>query len=260
MRWSRLRADPRSPRPQSAPRLAALGAFLVAGRPGYRRRSASEGRPVELAVDEHPLLDLGAIRATFPQPFGELPSPPELLALLSLEAKAPLQREEAIKGAVRDLFRHGGYKPTGRGKPASEYLVKAVGDGRLGTINRAVDVCNVVSLHSGLPISVVDLGRTQGAIRIGLAPPETEYVFNAGGQTIKFVGLVCVSDEVGPCANGVKDSQRTKTSEESREALSLIWGTTALPGRTRATVAWYAQLLREFGAEVELVREGLEPA
>jgi DNA/RNA-binding domain of Phe-tRNA-synthetase-like protein len=211
---------------------------------------------MELIVEEHPLLDLGAIRATFPEPLGQLPSSPELLALLSLEASAPLEREDAIKGAVRDLFRHGGYKPTGRGKPASEYLIKAVGNGRLGTINRAVDACNVVSLHSGLPISVVDLGRTQGAIRIGLAPPETEYVFNPGGQTIKFAGLVCVSDELGPCANGVKDSQRTKTSDESTETLSLIWGTSELSGRTRATVAWYVELLREQGAEVEVVRAG----
>jgi len=211
---------------------------------------------MELIVEEHPLLDLGAIRATFPQPLGLLPSPPELLALLSLEASAPLQREDSVKKAVRDLLRHGGYKPTGRGKPASEYLVKAVGDGRLGTINRAVDACNVISLHSGLPISVVDLGRARGAIRVGLAPPETEYVFNPGGQTIKFAGLVCASDEEGPCANGVKDSQRTKTDDESTTTLSLIWGTQDLPGRTQATVAWYAALLREHGGEVEVLRAG----
>jgi len=211
---------------------------------------------MELIVEEHPLLDLGAIRATFPRPLGELPSPPELLALLSLEAEAPLEREDAVKGAVRDLLRHGGYKPTGRGKPASEYLVKAVADGRLGTINRAVDLCNVVSLHSGLPISMVDLGRVQGALRVGLAPPGTEYVFNTGGQTIKFAGLLCLSDAEGPCANGVKDSQRTKTDEGSTTTLSLIWGTQGLPGRTQATVAWYAELLRRYGAEVEVIRPG----
>ncbi len=30
---------------------------------------------------------------------------------------------------MRKLLRHGGYKPTGRGKPASEYLVRAAGEG-----------------------------------------------------------------------------------------------------------------------------------
>ena len=60
---------------------------------------------------------------------------------------------------VRNLLRHGGFKPSGRSKPASEYLISAVEKGRLGSINAAVDCCNVASLHSGLPISVVDVGR-----------------------------------------------------------------------------------------------------
>ena len=45
--------------------------------------------------------------------------------LFALEADAPLQRVEQVRQDVRDLLRHGGYKPTGRGKPASEYLVRA---------------------------------------------------------------------------------------------------------------------------------------
>ena len=66
---------------------------------------------------------------------------------------------EARRKAGRDVLRNGKYKPTGRGKPAAEYLVRAAGEGKLGSINLAVDLCNVVSLHSGLPISVVDLDR-----------------------------------------------------------------------------------------------------
>ena len=74
-----------------------------------------------------------------------------------------------IKTQIRDLLRHGGFKPSGRSKPASEYLVSAVQKGRLDTINPAVDCCNVASLHSGLPISVVDIGRGTGPWRIGIA-------------------------------------------------------------------------------------------
>ena len=33
---------------------------------------------------------------------------------------------------MRELLRYGGYKPTGRGKPASEYLVRAAGEGHPG--------------------------------------------------------------------------------------------------------------------------------
>ena len=35
----------------------------------------------------------------------------------------------ALKAAVRDLLRFGAYKPTGRGKPASEYLLNAAAEG-----------------------------------------------------------------------------------------------------------------------------------
>ncbi len=60
-------------------------------------------------------------------PLAQLASPSWLTALLGAEADAPLAREEETRRAVRDLLRHGGYKPTGRGKPASEYLVRAAG-------------------------------------------------------------------------------------------------------------------------------------
>lgn len=211
---------------------------------------------LELSVDEHPLLDLGALITTFPQPLGARPSSAELLARLSLEAESPFARSEEVRAQVRDLFRHGGYKPTGRGKPASEYLVKAVGAGKLGAINVAVDACNVVSLHSGLPISVVDLDRVEGALRVGLAAADAEYVFNASGQTIKLGGLLCLCDGRGPCANGVKDSQRTKTHPASTRTLSLVWGTRAQPGRTAAAVEWYRELLGAEGAAVEVLLSG----
>src|SRR5262249_24887637 len=157
----------------------------------------------------HPLLDLRAFVTTSPQPLGELSSPPSLLALLALDAPAPLHSDDAVREAVRQLLRHGGFKPTGRSKPASEYLIRADGEGKLTAINLAVDTCNGVSLHSGLPISVVDLDRARPPFRVGLAPDDAHYVFNASGQTIDVGGLLCLFDAEGPCANAVKDAQRT---------------------------------------------------
>jgi len=209
--------------------------------------------PAPLSLDPHPLLEAGVLVARFPAPLGELPTPSWLRALLDLEPDdpVPLARDESVRKAARDLLRHGGYKPTGRGKPASEYLVRAVDEGKLGSINAAVDVCNVVSLHSGLPISVVDLDRAQAPLRIGLGAPGEAYVFNAAGQEIAVAGLLGLRDAQGPCANGVKDSQRTKTHPGSTRVLTVIWGTHALAGRTAAAVAWYRQLLERVGAAVE---------
>jgi DNA/RNA-binding domain of Phe-tRNA-synthetase-like protein len=202
-----------------------------------------------LTIEPHPLLDLRAFIATFPRSLGETLSPSELQALLNLEAPAPLRSNDDVRERVRQLLRHGGFKPTGRSKPASEYLLRAVGSGQLASINLAVDACNVVSLHSGLPISVVDLDRAREPFRVGIAPAGSTYVFNASGQTIDVGGLLCLFDAEGPCGNAVKDAQRTKTSDGTRRTLSLIWGTVALPGRAEQTETWYRSLLEQHGAE-----------
>jgi DNA/RNA-binding domain of Phe-tRNA-synthetase-like protein len=206
-----------------------------------------------LTIDPHPLLDAAAFTTTFPAPLGEIATPASVREFASLDAKAPLSSDEAVRAAVRDLLRHGGYKPTGRGKPSSEYLVRAVGEGALGAINLVVDACNVVSLHSGLPISVVDLDRATPPFRIGIAKPGEKYVFNASGQEIDVSGLVCLFDALGPSANGVKDSQRTKTHAGTLRTLSVVWGTRALPGRAREAAAWYRRLVEEAGATTEAV-------
>ena len=204
-----------------------------------------------ISLDPHPTLLCGIFTTEFPEPLGRIPSPPYLTELLALNAPAPLERDEEARKKIRDLLRHGGYKPTGRGKPASEYLVRAAGEGALSSINAAVDACNAVSLHSSLPISLVDLDRARPPFRIAIAPEGESYVFNASGQTIDLGGLLCLFDAEGPCANAVKDSQRTKTSEETRRTLSVVWGRRDLASRLEAAVAWYRELLERLGARTE---------
>ena len=204
-----------------------------------------------LTVDPHPLLDLRAFFTEFPAPLSELSSGPELEALFSLDAMAPLKSDDGVRRAVRDLLRKGGFKPTGRNKPASEYLIRAVGEGALSSINLAVDACNAVSLHSGLPISVVDLDRAAPPLRVAVAEKGATYVFNPTGQSIDVGGLICLHDANGPCANAVKDAQRTKTDGATRRTLTLIWGTNALEGRSGETEEWYRGLLERHGADTE---------
>jgi DNA/RNA-binding domain of Phe-tRNA-synthetase-like protein len=204
-----------------------------------------------ITVDPHPLLEVAAFVTTFPAPLGGLPKSEELTGLLSLAAPAPFRSDDAARGAIRDLLRQGGYKPTGRGKPASEYLIRAATDGALGSINPAVDACNAVSLHSGIPISVIDLDRARAPLRVGVAPAGARYVFNASGQEIDLEGLLCVFDADGPCANAVKDAQRTKTHDGTVRTLSVLWGTRALAGRAEKAAAWYRELLAAIGATTE---------
>jgi DNA/RNA-binding domain of Phe-tRNA-synthetase-like protein len=206
-----------------------------------------------LTLAPHPLLDLAAFVTRFPAPLGERSTPPDVLDLLRPGAPAPMQSSDEVRAAVRDMLRHGGFKPTGRSKPASEYLLRAAAEGKLSAINPAVDTGNAVSLHSGLPISVVDPSALEPPLGVAVAAPASSFVFNHAGQVIDVSGLVCLHDGKGPCANAVKDAQRSKTSQATTRTISLIWGTRALPGRSRATLDWYVELSRGLGASVEVL-------
>lgn len=202
----------------------------------------------QLRIAPHPLLDVVAFAIELPRPLERCPSPPELVATLALDAPAPFRSDELVRKAVRDLLRHGGYKPTGRGKPASEYLLGAATERTMPVINLVVDACNAASLHSGLPISVVDLDRASAPLSVSVQPEGASYVFNASGQVIDLAGLVCLCDAEGPCANGVKDAQRTKTHSGTTSALAIVWGTRALEGRALATARYFRSLLEPSGA------------
>lgn len=206
-----------------------------------------------LTVDPHPLLEIAAFTTTFPAPLGSLPVSEELGKLLAHDAAAPLRSDDAVRAAIRALLRHGGYKPTGRGKPASEYLMRAAAEGSIASINAAVDACNVVSLHSGLPISVVDRDRARPPLRVAVAPAGARYVFNASGQEIDIGGLLSVFDADGPCATAVKDSQRTKTHAQTSRTVSVIWGTRDLSNRVAEAATWYRELLGGLNAQTELL-------
>jgi hypothetical protein len=219
-----------------------------------RARGGSRGsyaRGVMPTFDAHPLLVPAAFVTRFPRPLAECTTPPEVLAVLGGEGAAPVDEPtDALRGAVRDLLRVGGYKPTGRGKPSSEYLARAVGEGALSSINVAVDVCNAVSLRSGFPISVVDTAKAARPWRVGIVEGGS-YVFNPSGQELRLDGLLALHDAEAPCANAVKDAQRTKTDGTTRETLTVVWAPRGHEARLGATLEWYQSLLESAEAEVE---------
>ncbi len=196
-------------------------------------------------VASHPLLDVGAFVTQFARPLGQL-------AAFDPGVTPPFTSDDTVRAEIRALLRQGGFKPAGRSKPASEYLVAAHAEGRFPAINAAVDACNVASLWSGLPISLVDLDRAVGDLAIRVCPAGTSYVFNPSGQVIDASGLLAVFDAEGPTGTPVKDAQRTKTHEGTRRTLSVVWGSKQLPGRTARATAWYRELVATIaGATVE---------
>ncbi len=157
---------------------------------------------------------------------------PELDAAVAMLVARRREQEfpsAELKTAVRDLLRSRGYKPSGRGKPASEYLAGTARKDAFPRIGALVDAANLYSLLTGLPISLIDLdaARASGAsleIRTGVAGES--YVFNGSGQEIELTGLICLAQVGGPpIANPVKDSLATRTGPETRNVLAVIYAT-----------------------------------
>jgi DNA/RNA-binding domain of Phe-tRNA-synthetase-like protein len=152
--------------------------------------------------------------------------------------------------AVRDVLRHGKYKPTGRGKPASEYLLNAAREERFPRLGTLVDINNLISLRSRLPISLIDLERAAATgflIRHGR--PGESYVFNRAGQRIDLEDLLLVArlPEDRPCANAVKDSMETRLTERSRDVMAVIYAPPALHDELAEAAAQFGRALGTWG-------------
>lgn len=207
---------------------------------------------VTLSVAPHPLLCLRGLVVEFAAPLGAAAAAGTDPLTVAVPVDLPAA-DDAVRARIRDLLRHGGFKPTGRSKPSSEYLLRAVAEGKWPAINAAVDVGNLVSLRSGIPISVVDLDRVQPPLRVAVAPLGSAFAFNASGQVIDVGGLLGLADAGGPCANPVKDAQRSKTDAATRRVLVVLWGHIDDAGRVDAATRWAEELLRAVadGSRVE---------
>jgi len=150
-------------------------------------------------------------------------------ALVARRASQELDpREEALRLGSRDMLRNGKYKPTGRGKPASEYLLRVARQGAFPRINGPVDANNLVSLEACVPISLWDLdlaGARELEVRLGREGEH--HVFNLSGQELALRDLVCgcalAAGGSQPCITPVKDSMATKVRPETRRVGGIIY-------------------------------------
>jgi DNA/RNA-binding domain of Phe-tRNA-synthetase-like protein len=180
---------------------------------------------------------------------------PEGLAR-ELAAAAARRRERDIpdeaREAMRAALRSGGYKPSGRGKPASEYLCRAAREGNVPSINNLVDCNNALSLEAGLPSSILDARAFGDGALIRICAAGERYVFNAAGQEMDLAGLACVcaGSSGEPLGNAVKDSMAGKIGESCGKALGFIYAPASLPERElRAWGERLAELLGRYGGE-----------
>ena len=214
---------------------------------------------IELLID--PGLDkpprLAIVRATGLAitggggPGGESPGSALAALLERVRAAGEAWLSPTRKAAVRDMLRHGVYKPAGRAKPSSEYLLAAALEGSFPFVNGAVDANNAASLAYGYPASVFDLAKCGRRLLLKRGGPGDSYVFNAFGQEIDLEDLLCVwKDEGGglwsPIGNPVKDATGTKVFETCVSIAAVVYAPSGPEGGDlEACAEFFAGLLRD---------------
>lgn len=135
-----------------------------------------------------------------------------------------------LRARVRDMLRCGRYKPAGRGKPASEFLLRAALNDSFPLVNVPVDINNAISLASGLPGSIFDADLSGTHLLLRRGRPGESYVFNPAGQVIGLEDLIVVCRREGeswvPCGNPVKDAMATKIRPETQSVAAVLYAPT----------------------------------
>ena len=185
------------------------------------------------------------------------PTPPalELRIVTALESASARAADADVKNAVRALLRYGRYKPTGRAKPASEYLLNAAVEQRFPRVNNLVDLGNCISLEALLPVSLIDLDRAGSSdFRLRRGRLDEAYVFNSGGQSIELLDLllVAVAPDDRPCANPVKDSMATKLHPGSSSVLGVVYAPVPLAPLAASAAAALAEGFRNYAGAAEV--------
>jgi DNA/RNA-binding domain of Phe-tRNA-synthetase-like protein len=135
------------------------------------------------------------------------------------EPRAVLESPQIL--ATRAAYKALGKDPARYRGSAEALLRRVISSKGLPQINAVVDIINLVSVESRLPIGLYDLAHVSGDI-----------VFRAGraGETYKGIGkydlnlegLPVFCDALGPHGSPTSDSERTMVTSETKQVLAII--------------------------------------
>jgi DNA/RNA-binding domain of Phe-tRNA-synthetase-like protein len=157
---------------------------------------------------------------------GETPGALELELRACQEKILKLPEPKVVLESAAILATRAGYKALGkdpaRYRGSAEALLRRVLAGK-GTprINNVVDVINLVSVESRLPIGLYDLEHVQGDIvfRVGR---EGETYKGIGKYELNLEALAVFSDALGPHGSPTSDSERTMVTETTKRVIAIL--------------------------------------
>ena len=148
-------------------------------------------------------------------------------ALRSCEERiAKLPEPRAVLEASSIVATRAGYKALGkdpaRYRGSAEALLRRLIAGKgVPRINNVVDVINLVSLESRLPIGLYDLAHVAGSIQFRAGRAGETYK-GIGKYDLNLEGLPLFADALGPHGSSTSDSERTMVTEATTRVLAII--------------------------------------
>ncbi|HKP75796.1 MAG TPA: phenylalanine--tRNA ligase beta subunit-related protein [Longimicrobiaceae bacterium] len=142
--------------------------------------------------------------------------------------------------ATRQMYRRLGKEPSRyRGSP--EALVRRARSGKeLYRIHNVVDVVNLVSLRTLLPIGLYDAANVRPPVVLRRSGPGEAYD-GIGKEGLNLDGLPVLADAGGPFGSPTSDSRRTMVTAGTREVFAVIFGVTGR-GELEPATAMLAEL------------------
>jgi len=137
-----------------------------------------------------------------------------------------LPEPRSILESAPVLLTRSGYKALGkdpaRYRGSAEALIRRVIAGKgLPRIHAVVDIINVVSVESRLPIGLYDLAHVQGGITFRAGRPGETYK-GIGKYDLNLEHLPLFADELGPHGSATSDSERTMVTLETKNILAIF--------------------------------------
>src|SRR5437660_7147247 len=151
---------------------------------------------------------------------------------------------------TRKAYKALGKDPARYRNSAEALLRRVVGGKGLPEINAVVDIINLVSVESRLPVGLYDLGHVAGDI-IFRAGRAGETYKGIGKYDLNLEGLPLFSDNAGPHGSATSDSERTMVTSETQHVLAIIISFAGAEGLERWSQRMSA-LLTQYAAGQEV--------
>lgn len=122
----------------------------------------------------------------------------------------------------REIFKVVGTDPS-RYRPSTEALYRRIKkQNYLPSVHSAIDLNNFFSLRFEVPIGIYDSKNLAGDVTITIGETGDEYI-GLNDRINSMTNMITSVDQTGPFGSPFVDSERTKVTEDTKQALQIIY-------------------------------------